>query len=177
MTRVQRIVAEHGKKAIAWHQVVAADLLPATVAQFWDVGNRDDRVAAAAARGTKLVVSPASRVYLDQKYTAHTTLGLDWAGRIEVRDAYDWNPGAFVKGVPDDAVLGVEAPLWTETVRTAADLDYLLFPRLPAVAELGWSPASTHDWTAFRVRLAAQAPRWAAMGLHYYRSPQVSWPG
>jgi hexosaminidase len=51
----------------------------------------------------------------------------------------------------------------------------MAFPRLPAIAELAWSPASTHDWTAFRKRLGAQAPRWAAQNINFYRSPQITW--
>ena len=52
----------------------------------------------------------------------------------------------------------------------------MAFPRLPAIAELGWSPAATHDWNSFSARLAAQGPRWDAMGIDYYHSPQVPWP-
>jgi len=73
-------------------------------------------------------------------------------------------------------VLGVEAPLWTETIRTSADIEFMAFPRLPAIAELGWSPAATHTWSAFRIRLAAQGPRWKVLGVHYYHSTQVPWP-
>jgi hexosaminidase len=50
-----------------------------------------------------------------------------------------------------------------------ADLDHLLFPRLVAIAEIGWSPAATHDWASFRARLAAQAPRRDALGIAYAR--------
>jgi hexosaminidase len=176
VNRVQRIVADLGKTPLAWHQVVGADPLPATVAMFWDITDTNPAVAAAAGRGTKLVLSPARKTYLDMKYNRRTAIGLSWAALIEVRDAYDWNPGAYVRGVPDAAVLGVEAPLWTETVRTLADIEYLAFPRLAAIAELGWSPASAHDWESFRRRLATQGPRWTAMGLNFYRSPQVPWP-
>jgi hexosaminidase len=52
----------------------------------------------------------------------------------------------------------------------------MAFPRLPAIAELGWSAAGSHDWTAFRTRLGAQGPRWKVMGVRYYHSTQVSWP-
>ncbi|NUT98849.1 MAG: family 20 glycosylhydrolase, partial [Saccharothrix sp.] len=89
--------------------------------------------------------------------------------------AYDWNPGAFIENLPAEAVKGVEAPLWTETLTKSADLEYMAFPRLPAIAELGWSPWSTHDWDNFKVRLAAQADRWHTLGINYYPSPQVPW--
>jgi hexosaminidase len=52
----------------------------------------------------------------------------------------------------------------------------MAFPRLPAIAELGWSPTSTHDLTAFKQRLGAQGPRWHVMGINYYHSTQVTWP-
>jgi N-acetyl-beta-hexosaminidase len=48
----------------------------------------------------------------------------------------------------------------------------MAFPRLPALAELGWSPAATHDWNAFRVRLAAKAPLWTVLGINFYHSPR-----
>src|SRR5437763_774237 len=130
----------------------------------------------AAQHGTKLVLSPANHAYLDMKYTAQTPLGQDWAGLTDVKKAYGWNPGAYLSGVPSSAVLGVEAPLWTETILTSANIEFMAFPRLPAIAELGWSPQSTHAWGAFKLRLAAQGPRWKAAGMTYYHSTQVPWP-
>src|SRR4029450_1235280 len=76
---------------------------------------------------------------------------------------------------PASAVLGVEAPLWTETIVTENHIEFMVFPRLPAIAELGWSPWSTHNWDTFKVRLGAQGPRWTVMGIGFYRSPQVPW--
>lgn len=176
VNKVQAIVAAHGKTAIGWHDVVKATPLPSTVAQFWDTSTSNSAVAAAAKKGTKLIMSPANRAYLDMKYTSSTPLGQDWAGLTDVKKAYGWDPGAYLTGAPASAVLGVEAPLWTETIVTSADIEYMAFPRLAAIAELGWSPESTHSWTAFRGRLAAQGPRWKAAGIDYYHSTQVAWP-
>ena len=176
VNRAQAIVAAHGKTVVAWHDVVNATPLPSTVAQFWDTSTTNPAVAAAAAHGTKLVLSPANRAYLDMKYNEDTPLGQDWAGLTEVRTAYDWDPGNYVTGVSESSVLGVEAPLWSETLVTLADIEFMAFPRLPAIAELGWSPSGTHDWGAFRRRLAAQGPRWKVMGIGFYHSTQVPWP-
>ncbi|MGC3000355.1 beta-N-acetylhexosaminidase [Streptomyces sp. G35A] len=180
MDRVQPIVAEHGKTVIGWHQLTGATPARGALAQYWGLdgtaAQEKERVAEAARGGTGLILSPADRVYLDMKYDANTPLGLSWAGHVEVKRSYDWDPGAYLPGVPASAVRGVEAPLWTETLENSAHLEYMAFPRLPGVAELGWSPAATHDWEDYRVRLAAQAPRWDALGIGYYRSPQVDWP-
>lgn len=176
MGRAQAIVAAHGKTVVGWHDIVHAEELPTTVAQFWGTGTTDAAVAAAAADGTKVLMSPASRAYLDMKYQRKTKLGLTWAGLIEVDKAYGWDPANYLAGVGEQSVLGVEAPMWTETIKTLADIEYMAFPRLPAIAELGWSPWSTHDWTAFSGRLGAQGPRWKVMGINYYRSTKITWP-
>ncbi|MDQ1714842.1 MAG: hexosaminidase, partial [Frankiaceae bacterium] len=80
-----------------------------------------------------------------------------------------------IPGAAAGSVLGVEAPLWSETLTTIADVEAMAFPRLPAIAETGWSTAG-RDWELFRVRLAAQAPRWDVMGIAYHRAPGVAWP-
>ncbi|WP_170315373.1 family 20 glycosylhydrolase [Streptomyces abyssomicinicus] len=182
MARVQPVVARYGKTVIGWHQLTAAEPAPGALVQYWGYDDTDAaeraRVAEAARAGAGIILSPADRAYLDMKYTADTPLGLDWAGPVEVRRAYDWDPGTYLaaSGVPESAVRGVEAPIWTETLTTSRELEFMAFPRLPGIAELGWSPASTHGWEGYRERLAAQAPRWDAMGVEYYRSPQVPWP-
>jgi hexosaminidase len=176
MGRVQPIVAAHGKAAIGWHDVANATLAASTVAQFWGTTTTNAPLAAAVANGTKVIMSPANKAYLDMKYTRKIKLGQTWAGLIDVNTAYDWNPGAYLSGVGEASVLGVEAPLWTETIVTSADIEYMAFPRLPAIAELGWSPWSTHDLTTFKQRLGAQGPRWNIMGINYYHSTQVTWP-
>ncbi|MFE2170457.1 beta-N-acetylhexosaminidase [Streptomyces sp. NPDC059447] len=119
--------------------------------------------------------TPADRLYLDMKYDLTTKPGLAWAGLVPVKKSYSWDPGAYLPGVPESAVLGVEAPLWTETIATRADWEFMAFPRLLSLAELGWSPAGALDWESYRERLAAQAPRLAAQDIPFYRAPDVPW--
>ncbi|GAA2630165.1 hypothetical protein GCM10010399_72600 [Dactylosporangium fulvum] len=92
-----------------------------------------------------------------------------------MQTAYNWDPGAYLSGVPASAILGVEAPLWSETLTKLADIEYMAFPRMPALAELAWSPQAVRNWDTFKVRLGAQGPRWTVQGINYYSSPQVPW--
>jgi len=170
--RVQSIVAAHGKQMIGWDEIAAASLAPSTIVQHWRPGASP---AAAAARGAKVIVSSANRLYVDMKYDANTPLGLQWAGTIDARDAYDWDPAVLYPDVPESALLGVEAPLWSETVTNIREVELLAFPRLAEAAEVAWSPAKRRAWPEFRGRLAAQAPRWSALGVNFYRSPQIDW--
>ena len=176
INKVQQIVAAHGKTVIGWHNIAAATLAPSTIAQFWDTTTSNSALAAAAANGTKIVMSPANHAYLDMKYNRKTPLGQHWAGYVDVNAAYGWDPGNYLTGISASSIAGVEAPLWTETILNSANIDYMAFPRLPALMELGWSPYSTHNQTAFDTRLAAQGPRWKVMGVNYYKSTEITWP-
>ncbi len=170
--RVQRIVRAHGKRMLGWEEVARAPIHRTTLVQHW----HDPRLArAAVARGAKLVLSPATKTYLDMKYTRSSELGLTWAGTTSVRAAYDWDPATLVDGVEERDVAGVEAPLWSETISTRAGLDHLAFPRLLGVAEIGWSPAEGRSWREYRRRLAAQGPRLDALGVAFHADPSVPW--
>ncbi|MEV4625280.1 beta-N-acetylhexosaminidase [Micromonospora sp. NPDC049523] len=176
MNRVQRIVVAKNKTVVGWHQLAPAEHVPGRVLQYWGTTTSDQNVAAAVRQGARVIMSPGNRTYLDMKYTDATTLGQDWAGLIDVRTAYDWDPGTYLDGVPAESVLGVEAPLWTETIRTVADIEFMTYPRLVAIAELAWSPTAARDWTSFRLRLAAHSPRWTRANINFHPSPEIPWP-
>jgi hexosaminidase len=169
--RVQDIVVKHGKEMVGWEEVGKAKLRPTTLVQQW----KSDSAVLALRSGAKLIMSPARRAYLDMKYTDATEIGLKWAALIEVSDAYNWDPATYQAGVTESNIVGVEAPIWSETLRNITALEYLAMPRLPAVAEVGWTSQSARSWDNFRRRLAAQAPRWNYLGVNYHRSPQVPW--
>ena len=169
--RVQTIVQEQGKQMVGWEEIAQTQLLPTSIAQHWNSG----LARTAAEQGAMVVMSPATRAYLDMKYDEDTRLGLSWAGFIDVEKAYTWDPATQLAGLPADAVLGVEAPLWSETIQTMDDIEFLAFPRLPGYAEIGWSPAEGRGWDEYSGRLAAHGPRLTAMGVDFYPAPQVPW--
>ena len=171
--RVQRIVRAHGKRLLGWEEIARAPLRRRSLVQHW----HDPALARrAVAQGARLVLSPASRAYLDMKYDRASEQGLVWAGTTSVRKAYAWDPATLVDGVAESDVAGVEAPLWSETISTRAGLDHLAFPRLLGIAEIGWSPAAGRSWREYRLRLASHAPRLDALGVAFHRTPGIPWP-
>jgi len=181
MTRATVIVKDAGKTPLAWHEAGATDgIAEGTVGQYWGMTVPVPAHAAQAAhfvkRGGALIMSPADAAYLDMKYTAEFELGQTWAAIIGVHSAYSWDPAA-VLDVPEAAILGVEAPLWTESTRTLEDVEQLAFPRAAAQAEIAWSPreGSERSWESFRTRLGALAPLWDAEDIAFHRSAEVPW--
>lgn len=179
MERAQAIVARHGKRFAAWDEVAEAGLglTPGAIVQVWRPQTPAVReaVAEAVAGGAAVVLSPSDRIYLDMKPDSSSALGLTWAGLNGVRDAYDWDPAALLPGVAEASVLGVEAPLWSETLGTFSDITLMALPRLAGVAEVAWSAQATRSWDAYRLRLSTHGTRWTALGLTYDRSPEVPW--
>ncbi len=169
--RVQDIVVRHGKEMVGWEEVGKARLRPTTLAQQW----KSDSAVLALRSGAKLIMSPAKKAYLDMKFTPTTELGLTWAAISEVSEVYNWDPATYQAGVTESNIVGVEGPIWSETLRNITAVQYLAVPRLPALAEVGWTPQSARRWEDFRVRIAAHAPRWNYLGVNYYRSPQIPW--
>jgi hexosaminidase len=170
--RIQEIVASTGKITMGWDDIATSALKPGTVCQHWA---SSANALQAAGQGARLVFSPARKAYLDMKYDSTTVTGLKWAGYIEVDSAYCWDPATYVPGIRTENILGIEAPLWTETVSTLPEVEFLVFPRLPGYAEIGWSPAASRSWDEYKVRLGRHGERFKALGVNFYRSPKVSW--
>ncbi len=166
------IVKANGKKMIGWEEIAQGEINSDDVTQFWTKPAYGEM---ALAKGSKLIMSPSKKTYMDMQYDSTTHLGLHWAGYIEVDSAYIWDPENYVSGGSQENILGVEAPLWTETISTMDDIEYMIFPRLPGYAEIGWSSESGRNWEEYKVRLANQAPRWKAMNIDYYKSKLVPW--
>jgi hexosaminidase len=190
-----KIIQAEGKIVMGWADLAGpgTDIKTPAVAEYWNPASGSDPDTAtgteAVAKGMQVVMAPANHTYLDQKYVSgHAgnvppTLGQNWACAkgCDVDQFYNWDPGSYVTGVTDRNVIGVEGALWTETVVNLSQADYMVYPRLPALAEVAWSPKADRTSTSspayqdFLVRLAAQGGRWLAAGQNFYPSTEVPW--
>lgn len=186
MGRVTALVSDLGKTPIAWHEAGAAGtgLAADTIGQYWGymtpIDGMDAKARAFVTNGAQLILSPADAIYLDMKFDEHSPLGLTWArGVTSAQRAYEWDPADVIDGVGDEDVLGIEAPLWTETVTSLSDIDHLAFPRIAAAAEAAWSPAvgasELRTWESFRERVGATGPLWTALGIDFSALPEIEW--
>lgn len=172
INKVQDIVLSHGKKVLGWDDIAIASLKPDVVAQHWsNVKNANMAVA----QGAKILMSPAIKAYLDMQYDKTTKLGLHWAAYIEVDSAYTWDPATLIPGVGRESILGIEGALWTETITKMDEMEYMVFPRLPGLAEIGWTPSADRNWNEYKIRLGKQGLRFKAMDIDYYPSALVPW--
>ena len=172
VNKVQTIVASVGKQVIGWDEIALSTLKPNSFVQFWA---KADNAIKGVKQGAKVIMSPAANAYLDMKYNSTTNLGLNWAGYIEVDKGYSWDPATLVPGIGKENILGIEAPLWSETITNMEELEYMVFPRLPGYAEIGWSSPAVRNWQDYKTRLGKQNERFKALQIDYYPSKFVQW--
>lgn len=171
--RATAIVADHDKIPVGWEEIGQADLALPAVTQYWQDA---ETAQLGAAQGADVILSPASVLYFDMKYNADGPVGNTWAGYTDTREVYEWDPTAALPGADASQILGVEAPLWTELVTTRAEVQLMTLPRIPALAEVGWSAPEAQSWDDFAARLATHDPRWDAQGWTWTRDVGIPWP-
>lgn len=168
--KIQKIVTDNDKIMMGWDEMATAKLNSGSIVQHWAT---KENALKAKAQNIKIVMSPATKAYLDMKYDSTSKHGLHWAGVIPVDTGYIWNPATLIDGIGKENILGIEAPLWAETVSNLDEAEYLLFPRLPGYAEMNWTQDSLRNWNEYRVRLSNEKAKWDIWGVDYFPSKKL----
>ena len=172
INKTQDIVEKYGKNVMGWDEIQSSNIKPNTIAQYWADA---DNATSALKKGAKVLMSPAKYAYLDMQYDSLSTYGLHWASYISIKRGYDWNPDALVEGITGENIIGIEAPLWSETISNFEELSYLAFPRLLGYAEIGWSKTEQREWDTYQKRLIEHGVLLDSMSIKYYHSPNIPW--
>ncbi|MDD7686743.1 MAG: family 20 glycosylhydrolase [Actinomycetaceae bacterium] len=176
LTKSTKAVRDAGKTPMGWNEIASNTLQAGDVVQYW-TGNTANTVRAATQDGAKVVVSAASNSYLDMHYGAPggNILGLTWAGTGDFDKYYDWNPARVAAGVPESAVIGTDAPQWSETIRGGYQAEWLAWPRAISHAEVGWTPQAQRNVNDFKMRMSGMGDRLTAMGVNFYDGAKAAW--
>ena len=162
--RLGDYLAAHGRRQIGWDEILEGGVPPAAAVMSW---RGVEGAISAAQRGHDTVLSPEPTLYLDNRQGPTPAEPPGRGTVITLEDVYRFDPlpGPLVH--EEKHVLGVQANLWTEHVRTEANTAYMTWPRAAALAEVAWSPASRMDWSGFEQRLAAEFTRYGNLGIRY----------
>ena len=164
-TQVANHLQRHGRLAVGWDEILHGKVPASAVVMSW---NAPSGAVEALQRGHDVVMSSSPTLYLDHY---QSDLNDEPPGRPDVeslKDVYDYNP--VPKGATTEQskhILGVQANLWAEYMPTFARVQHAVFPRIAALSEIAWSPASTHDWHSFLERMPAELARYKALGIEY----------
>jgi hexosaminidase len=151
-----------GKKTVAWDEVVDAGIDPNNAIIIWWRHNVPEQLTKALDHGYEVVLSPRRPLYFDFVQDDSHQVGRRWDGYNDLKQVYDY------PDFPATEVLGMQASMWTETVQTEERADFMIFPRLTAIAEAAWTDGANKDYENYRQRLRAMLERYKVVGIKYF---------
>ncbi len=174
MLRLEKILKSHGKTLMGWNEIMhGGNLSKDTAVMAWiSVGAGIH----AAKKGHPTIMAPGKHTYFDMKYPGpNERKGHWWAGAIDTHQAYNWNPVFEKQLTPSQQkfIQGVHCCLWTEFVYTPEGVDYKLWPRACAIAEVGWTQQKLRSWDDFNARLGKHLPQLDKLHVQYRVKPPV----
>ena len=162
--RIERFLQQHGRHLIGWDEILEGGVTPTAIVMSWRGSEGGIR---AARQGNRVVMSPTTHCYFDYYQTPDTqSEPLAWGGCLPVEQVYALDPYAGLTPGEQGYVLGVQANLWTEYIPDFSQAQYMLLPRLSALAEVGWS-LDRKDFADYRQRGERRARRYDALGYRY----------
>lgn len=169
MTRMSNYVRSKGKEVMGWDELTNSTLPEGAIIYGWQ--GMGKAALKAAEQGHRFIMTPARILYLIRYQGPQWFEPVTYFGNNTLKDVYlyepvqkDWKPAY------ESLLMGVQASMWTEFCSSAADVEYQLFPRLLALADVAWAQKGTKDWPAFLSRLDRVLPHVETLGMTCARS-------
>jgi hexosaminidase len=171
--RIEKFVNSRGKTLIGWSEILQGGLAQNAVVMDWIGGGRE-----AAGEGHDVVMTPSAFCYLDHyQSTNHSTEPRAIGGFLPLEKVYSFEPVPTNLPAQFQAhILGAQGNLWTEYVASLPHAEYMIFPRLCALAEVGWSTTNSRNYDDFQQRLKVDEQRLDELGVNYRRDPSTPAP-
>lgn len=165
--RAEEFLNSKDRRLIGWDEILEGGLAPEATVMSW---RGEDGGIKAARMGHDVVMTPGNYMYLDFYQADPKTQPYAIGGYTPIKKVYSYDP------VPADSltveecrhILGVQANTWTEYIQTPEHLEYMMFPRALAVAEIGWTPQELRTWEDFKPRMNAHISKLQGMGIRTF---------
>ncbi|MBE1277369.1 beta-N-acetylhexosaminidase [Enterovibrio baiacu] len=170
LRHVEKYLDAKGKQMLGWEEVVFGDKVSKNTVIFAWLSEQSGLDC--IRNGYNIVLQPGQETYLDmaQDFSADEP-GTDWAAKIPLEKAYHYEPFSHSDATQNEfeKVKGIQCALWCEMTNTQSRFEYMIFPRLFAIAEVCWSAKEQRDWADFQARLSGQLQYLDRLGINYRR--------
>lgn len=169
--RISKFLKSKNKKLIGWDEILEGGLAEDAIVMSW----RGTEGGITAARGGHdVVMSPTTHCYFDHYQADPNTQPKAWGGLTTLEKVYSFEPTPpELTSEQAKHIIGAQANVWTEYIETEDYLEYMVFPRMCALAEVVWSPKELRDWDDFKERLKAHSRRLDELDINFYRTPSI----
>ena len=164
--RIERYLNAHGRRLIGWDEILEGGLSPNATVMSW---RGTEGGLQAIREGHDAVMTPGNRCYLDKVQDAPPREPEGFGGYLPINTIYEYDPA---EGIPEESLghlLGIQGNLWHEYIPEPSHTEYMLYPRIFAIAETGWSPAAVKDLLDFRARATALAASMRERGYNTFK--------
>lgn len=163
--RIEKFIRSKGRKMIGWDEILEGGIAPEATVMSW---RGEDGGIAAARSGHDVIMVPNQFLYLDYYQGNPAKQPESIGGKVTLRKVYSYDPHTdSLTAEQQKHILGVQANIWREFMQTTEHVEYMLLPRMFALAEIAWSPREKKDWLDFRRRVDAHFPMLKARGYNY----------
>lgn len=165
--RMEKFLSSNKRRLLGWDEILEGGLAPGANVMSWRGENGGIEAAKA---GHDVIMTPGGYCYFDATQANPATQPEAFGGFLPISKVYSYDPVPAVLN-PSEAkhILGVQANVWTEYIPTIEHLEYMIFPRLLALAEVGWTNKNNKSWTGFEERLQQHYLLLQRNNIHYYR--------
>ncbi len=166
--RMEKFINAHGKKLVGWDEILEGGLAPDATVMSWR-GVKGGLEA--AEQGHDVVMTPGTHCYFDHYQGPQNEEPLAIGGYTPLSKVYQFDP-IVDSMTPEEAkhVLGGQANLWSEYIPTTKHSEYMIYPRIAALAETVWSPKESRNWDDFSNRIQQMFKRYEFLGINYAKS-------
>lgn len=164
--RIEKYLNANGKKIIGWDEILEGGLAPNATVMSW----RGEKGGIEAAKQQHdVIMTPGHSCYFDHYQSEDKdSEPLAIGGKTTVADVYAYDPTPKELSAEEHKfILGAQANVWTEYIKTTDYVEYMILPRMTALSEVVWSPKETKDWENFKGRLNTMRTRYDALRLNY----------
>lgn len=164
--RIGKFLLKHNKKMIGWDEILEGGLAPSATVMSW---RGEEGGIAAANMGHDVIMTPSGWLYMDRYPGDSKLLPVTIGGYLTLEKVYNYDP--IPEKIAEDKkhhILGAQANVWTEYKYDGEGMEYDIYPRVIALAELDWTPKDRKDYKDFERRIENQRVRLDMHGINYY---------
>ena len=165
--RMEKYINGKGRKIIGWDEILEGGLAPNAAVMSWrgEAGGIE-----AAKQHHYVVMTPGSHCYLDHYQADPASQPQAIGGFTTLEKIYNYEPVPAVLSAEEAKyIMGAQGNVWTEWMATPSHVEYMVYPRAAALAEVVWSPKEGRDYANFKERMRSQILRYNAYGINYCR--------
>ncbi|MBR3977070.1 MAG: family 20 glycosylhydrolase [Bacteroidaceae bacterium] len=163
--RIEKFVNSKGRQIIGWDEILDGGLAPNATVMSW---RGTEGGLAAANSGHKAIMTPGGYCYLDSYQDAPHTQPMAFGPYMPLQKVYSYNPTEGLEEQQAKFIYGVQGNLWVEYIPTEELVEYMIYPRILAIAEIGWSNPAVRNYDAFSKRAVKAVDKLRAGGYNAF---------